>query len=81
MEGAAKIRIPPGTQSGQKIRLRGRGFPSLRTRLRGDQFVVVRVVTPRLRDERSKEILREFERLNPDSPRGTRNGRVSSGGG
>jgi DnaJ-class molecular chaperone len=69
MEGAAKIRIPPGTQNGQKIRMRGRGFPALRSAARGDQFVEIRVVTPRLHDERSKEILREFENLNPDSPR------------
>ncbi|MBI4161660.1 MAG: J domain-containing protein [Acidobacteria bacterium] len=69
LEGSATIRILPGTQSGQKIRLRERGFPSLRSGAHGDLFVEVRVVTPRVRDERSREILREFERLNAENLR------------
>jgi len=69
LEGPATIKIPPGTQSGQKLRLRGKGAPSLRGSGRGDQFVEVQVVVPRLADERSKEILRELSRLNPEDPR------------
>lgn len=70
LDGRALLRIPPGTQSGQNLRLRGRGSPSLRDpMIRGDQYVEVRVVVPRIGDERSKEILREFGRLNPDDPR------------
>ncbi len=70
LDGPATIRIPPGTQSGQKLRLRGKGAPSLRGNVRGDQFVEVQVVVPRVADERSKEILRELARLNPGDPRG-----------
>jgi molecular chaperone DnaJ len=69
VDGAANMRIPPGTQSGQVFRLREKGAPSLRGGKRGDQLVEVKVVVPPIRDERSKEILRELERLNPSNPR------------
>jgi molecular chaperone DnaJ len=69
IEGKTLLRIPPGTQSGQKFRLRGKGAPSLRGELPGNQIVEVRVVVPKIADERSKEILRELARLNPENPR------------
>ena len=68
-DGKTLLRIPPGTQSGQKFRLRGKGAPSLRADVQGNQIVEVRVVVPRVMDERSREILRELARLNPDNPR------------
>jgi len=65
VDGMAVVRIPPATQNGQIFRMRGKGAPSLlRPGARGDQLVEVRVVVPRIADERSKEILREFARLN-----------------
>lgn len=63
-EGTARLRVPPGTQSGQRFRLRERGIPSPRDGRRGDLVVEVRLVLPRLLDERSKELLREFGRIN-----------------
>jgi molecular chaperone DnaJ len=72
IDGLSTIKIPPGTQSGQKLRLRGKGAPSLREssgELRGDEFVEVQVMVPHVADERTKEILRELSRLNPDDPR------------
>ena len=69
VSGVTLLRIPPGTQSGQKFRLRGKGVPSLRGEGVGNQIVEVRVVVPRVADERSKEILRELARLNPEDPR------------
>jgi molecular chaperone DnaJ len=70
IDGRAQLKVPPGTQSGQKLRMRERGVPSAtREGLRGDQIVQVEIVVPQLRDERSKEILREFSRLNPEDPR------------
>ncbi len=69
IEGKTLLRIPPGTQSGQKFRLRGKGAPSVRGEIRGNQIVEVRVVVPKVADERSKEILRELARLNPENPR------------
>ena len=71
IDGRAQLRIPPGTQGGQKLRMRERGVPSAAVEgKRGDQIVTVEIQVPQLRDERSKEILRELARLNPDDPRG-----------
>jgi len=69
LEGRARLRVPPGTQSGQRFRLRERGAPSARDGGRGDLIVEVRLVLPRLLDERSKELLREFGRLNNEDVR------------
>jgi molecular chaperone DnaJ len=69
IDGKTLLRIPPGTQGGQKFRLRGKGARSLRGEGQGNQIVEVRVVVPRIADERSKEILKELARLNPDNPR------------
>ncbi|HEY0050245.1 MAG TPA: molecular chaperone DnaJ [Pyrinomonadaceae bacterium] len=70
VEGRAQLKIPAGTQSGQKFRLRERGVPSLRNpQLRGDQFVEVQIALPRIISEESKEILREFEKANSENPR------------
>jgi molecular chaperone DnaJ len=70
VEGRAFVRIPPGTQTGQTFRMRGKGAPSLlNPGMRGDQYVEVKVVVPRIGDERSKEILRELSKLNPENPR------------
>jgi molecular chaperone DnaJ len=63
-DGAARLRIPPGTQTGQRFHVRGRGAPSPRNGERGDLVVEVRIVLPRLLDERSKELLREFGKIN-----------------
>jgi molecular chaperone DnaJ len=68
-DGRARLRLPPGTQSGQRFRIRGRGAISPRTGERGDLVVEVRIVLPRLLDERSKELLREFGRINGDDVR------------
>lgn len=69
-EGKAQLKIPAGTESGQKFRLRERGFPSLRNpKLRGDQFVEVKITLPRVLSEETKDVLRQFEKLNPENPR------------
>ena len=70
IDGRAQLRIPPGTQSGQKLRMREKGVVSAaREGQRGDQIVSVEITVPQLRDERSKEILREFAQLNREDPR------------
>ena len=70
VEGRAQLKIPAGTESGQKFRLRERGFPSLRNpSLRGDQFIEVQITLPRVISEETKEILREFEKANAENPR------------
>jgi molecular chaperone DnaJ len=70
VEGKAQLRIPPGTQSGQKFRLRQRGAPSLRNPgARGDQFVEVQVTLPKVISEETKELLRQYAKLNDENPR------------
>jgi molecular chaperone DnaJ len=70
VDGRTQLKIPPGTQTGQKLRLREKGVPSAtREGARGDQIVEVKIVVPKVHDERSKEILRELGRLNPEDPR------------
>jgi molecular chaperone DnaJ len=64
LEGRTRLRVPPGTQSGQRFRLHERGVPSPRGGRRGDLVVEVRLALPRVLDERSKELLREFGRIN-----------------
>ena len=61
---ARRLRVPPGTQTGQRFQLRERGAPSPRNGERGDLVVEVRIVLPKVLDERSKELLREFGRIN-----------------
>ena len=70
IDGRAQLKIPPGTQSGQKLRMRDRGVESAqRPGTRGDQIVTVEVVVPHLQDERSQEIMRELAKLNHKDPR------------
>ncbi|MBI4912619.1 MAG: J domain-containing protein [Acidobacteria bacterium] len=68
-EGQSTIKIPPGTQGGSKLRLKGQGMPVAKSTQRGDLIAEVQVVTPEIRDERSKELLRELASLNPEDPR------------
>ncbi|CAN5742346.1 molecular chaperone DnaJ [soil metagenome] len=70
VEGKAQLRIPPGTQSGQRFRLRQRGAPSLRKPgARGDQFVEVQVTLPKVISEETKDLLRQYSKMNSDNPR------------
>ena len=66
LDGPVKLRVPPGTASGQRFRLRGRGVGSSdgNPETAGDLLVDVQIVLPPVRDERSKALLREFAALN-----------------
>jgi molecular chaperone DnaJ len=74
-DGRAKLRVPPGTQTGQRFRVRGRGAPSPRGGERGDLIAEVKIMLPRVLDERSKELLREFGRINGEDVRHDTTGR------
>ena len=70
IDGRAMLKIPPGTQSAQKLRLREKGVPSAtREGTRGDEIVEIKITVPVPRDEKTKELLRELARLNPEDPR------------
>jgi curved DNA-binding protein len=58
-EGPVRLRVPPGAQSGKKLRLRGKGLPDLRGGERGDLYAVVQIVLP----ERSAGLERAVKAL------------------
>src|SRR6478609_1102264 len=64
IDGRAKIKIPPGTQSGKIFRLKGKGFPVVNSYEKGDQLVHVNVWTPQIVSHDEKEML---DKMN-DSP-------------
>jgi DnaJ-class molecular chaperone len=57
------VKVPPGTSSGARLRLRGKGIAG------GDQFIEIKIVVTAPKDERSRELIEEFARLNPQNPR------------
>lgn len=69
IDGKTLLSIPAGTQSGQKLRLKGKGIPHIKDRGRGDQYVIIKIIAPKDIDQKSKNLLEEFQRLNPYDPR------------
>jgi len=70
IDGRAQVRIPPGTDSGKRLRLREKGAPSSRhPGKRGDQIVEVQVVVPKPEDERVRNLLKELDKIEHEDPR------------
>jgi len=67
--GKRMIKIPPGTRSGQKFRLKELGAPVPGRRVRGDLFVEVSIVPPPFEDQRIRELMKELERIATENPR------------
>jgi DnaJ-class molecular chaperone len=68
LDGTISLAIPPGTSSGKRLRLRGKGAKS-KTGERGDQYVRLKIVVPAQVDEASQKLIRDFAKRNPLSPR------------
>ncbi len=69
IDGVAKMTLPPGTQGGQKFKLRGKGFPSPKTGVRGDMYVTVKIITPKNLTEEQKRLIKQLESLYKENPR------------
>jgi molecular chaperone DnaJ len=70
VDGRALLRVPPGTNSGQRLRLRDKGVPSARSsNRRGDLYVELQVVVPKPVDERVRNLLKELSKLDTENPR------------
>jgi molecular chaperone DnaJ len=69
IDGRALLKIPPATDSGKTFRLREKGVLNRRTNRRGDQLVEVKIVVPPVPDESSKQMVKDFARLNSEDPR------------
>jgi molecular chaperone DnaJ len=72
LDGPVSLRVPPGTRSGQRLRIRGRGVPApagAGDEANGDLVAEVSLVLPPVRDERSKALLRELGSLTTEDVR------------
>lgn len=69
IDGVAAMTIPPATQGGQRFKLSGKGFPSPKTGLRGNQYVTIRIAIPKDLTNKGKEAINEIEALYRESPR------------
>ena len=67
--GKTTIRIPPGTISGQKFRLRDKGAPVPGKKIKGDQYVEVSIVPPLFEDEKIRELMKELQKISTVNPR------------
>ena len=61
IDGRAKIKIPPGTQSGKIFRLKGKGFPHVNSYEKGDQLIQVNIWTPQHINEEEKQMLEQMQ--------------------
>ncbi len=69
IDGRALLKVPQGTQNGQKFRLREKGVMNARKNKRGDEIVEVVIQAPKAQDERTRELLRELSQANTEDPR------------
>ncbi len=63
LEGTERLKVPPGTQYGSVFRIKGNGFPDIRTRGKGDQLVQVTIETPAKLNATQQGLLRQFSEL------------------
>lgn len=69
IDGMTKMTLPPGTQGGQRFKLSGKGFPSPRTGVRGNQYVEIKIVVPKNLSDKDKATVMETESLYRERPR------------
>ena len=73
IDGRAKIKIPPGTQSGKIFRLKGKGFPSINSHEKGDQLIHVNVWTPQHVSGDERETLEQMQQSENFKPKPDKN--------
>jgi curved DNA-binding protein len=69
LDGTVRVRIPPGTSSGRKIRVRGRGFPAGKAGEPGDLIAELRIVVPETPSEEERELLERLRAVSKFRPR------------
>jgi curved DNA-binding protein len=67
LDGAVDLKVPPGSQTGNKLRLRGKGLCAAQQS--GDQYVVLAVFTPKAVTEQQKRLYEEMAKAMPFNPR------------
>jgi len=78
IDGRALLKIPQGTQNGQKFRLRDKGVFNARKNSRGDEIVEVALQSPNVHDERTRELLRELAQVQTEDVRAAMWSKVAS---
>lgn len=68
-DGQLTVTIPPGTSSGAKLRLRGKGITNPKTRMPGDQYVQIKIVAPANLSSEARELLQRLDEEAPYQPR------------
>ena len=69
LDGSSLFKVPPGTLSGQKLRMKGKGIVNPKTRSEGDLYVEIKIVPPSTKDLKVRELLKEIEKIAPYDPR------------
>lgn len=69
IDGTAEMTIPPGVQSGSKLRLKGKGVTNLKTKVRGDQYIEIKIAMPDKITEKDKKIYEDLGKSHPYNPR------------
>ncbi|MBI5234468.1 MAG: J domain-containing protein [Deltaproteobacteria bacterium] len=69
LDGMTKVKVPPGTQSGQRLRLKGKGIRSSKGIGSGDQYLDIKIMIPRNINQRTKRLIEEMNETNPYEPR------------
>ena len=67
LEGKMKYSIPEGTQTGTTFRIKNKGIPSLKNKIRGDLYFTVKVSVPKKLSEQQKELLRQYAEISRDN--------------
>ncbi len=62
LDGTVNMTLPPGTDSGKKFRLKGKGIANMRTGVKGDEFAVIKIIVPKKTSEKTREALEELEK-------------------
>jgi molecular chaperone DnaJ len=70
LHGKVKLKVPAGTQTGTKFRLKGKGVPNVRGYGTGDQHIIIRIITPTKLTEKQRQLLSEFAEVSGKVPQG-----------
>ncbi|OGW54701.1 MAG: molecular chaperone DnaJ [Nitrospirae bacterium RBG_13_43_8] len=69
IDGIAAMTLPSGSQGGQRLKLSGKGFPSTKTGVRGNQYVDLKIIVPKSMDKRGRDAVEEIEAQYKEDPR------------
>jgi molecular chaperone DnaJ len=69
IDGRTVMTLPPGTQGGQRLKLSGKGFPSPKSGMRGNQYIDIKIVVPKDLDSKAKDIIQQIDCFYKDDPR------------